>query len=63
MMRSADARHTASIETLATVPGRVAAGTGVGTLKLTASAIAVTTPLQTTAALAPPSWWERIAHG
>lgn len=54
---------TYRIETLATVPGRVAAGTGVGTLKLTASAIAVTTSLQTTAALAPPSWWERITHG
>ncbi|UWP86836.1 D-alanyl-D-alanine carboxypeptidase family protein [Dactylosporangium fulvum] len=54
---------TYRIDTLATVPGRVAAGTGVGTLRLTASATTVTTALQTTGALAPPSWWERITHG
>ncbi|MET7427209.1 D-alanyl-D-alanine carboxypeptidase [Dactylosporangium sp. NPDC005555] len=54
---------TYRIDTLATVPGHVGAGTGVGTLKLTASAAAVTTSLQTTAALAPLSWWERFARG
>ncbi|GAA3216288.1 D-alanyl-D-alanine carboxypeptidase family protein [Dactylosporangium siamense] len=52
------------IDTLTTMPRRhIAAGTHVGTLKLTASATAVTTALQTTQALAPPSRWERITHG
>ncbi|GAA0717172.1 D-alanyl-D-alanine carboxypeptidase [Dactylosporangium roseum] len=54
---------TYRIDTLAAVPGRVAAGTGAGTLKLTASATTVTVALRTTGALAPPSWWERITHG
>ncbi|WP_432837803.1 D-alanyl-D-alanine carboxypeptidase family protein [Dactylosporangium sp. CA-092794] len=54
---------TYRIETVSAVPGRVAAGAGAGTLKLTASAAAVTTAVQATDALAQPSWWERITHG
>jgi hypothetical protein len=50
------------IDTLATVPGRVAAAVGVGTLRLTASETAVTTVVQTTDALTPPNWWQRITH-
>lgn len=54
---------TYRIDTLATVPGRTAAGAAVGTVKLTAAATAVTTAVHTTGALTPPSWWERLMHG
>jgi hypothetical protein len=56
------------IDTLATVPVGIAAAVGVGTLRLstaqdTAEDAAVTTAVQTTGALRPPTWWRRIAHG
>jgi D-alanyl-D-alanine carboxypeptidase (penicillin-binding protein 5/6) len=52
------------IDTLATVPAGIAAAVGVGTLRLrTAEDTAVTTAVQTTGALRPPTWWRRIAHG
>jgi D-alanyl-D-alanine carboxypeptidase (penicillin-binding protein 5/6) len=50
------------IDTLATVPSRIAAAAGVGTLTLTASEPAATTAVQTTAALIPPTWWRRVLH-
>lgn len=58
------------IDTLATVPERIAAAVGVGTLRLSTSdqagtaadAAATTTVLQTTGALVPPNWWQRIVH-
>ncbi|WP_433618751.1 D-alanyl-D-alanine carboxypeptidase family protein [Dactylosporangium sp. CA-139114] len=53
---------TYRIETLGSVRGRIAAGAGVGTLKLTASDTAVTAALQATHTLNPPSQWERITH-
>jgi D-alanyl-D-alanine carboxypeptidase (penicillin-binding protein 5/6) len=51
------------VDTSATVPGRIAAAAGVGTLQLTASGAAVTTVVRTTGALVPPTWWERMTHG
>ncbi|WP_238005408.1 D-alanyl-D-alanine carboxypeptidase [Dactylosporangium sp. AC04546] len=54
---------TYRIDTVAALPGRIAAGSDAGTLKLTASAIAATTAVRATDALAPPGWWERITHG
>ncbi|WP_432973892.1 D-alanyl-D-alanine carboxypeptidase family protein [Dactylosporangium sp. CA-233914] len=53
---------TYRVETLGSVRGRIAAGAGVGTLKLTASGTAVTAALQATHTLKPPSRWERITH-
>lgn len=53
---------TYRIETPTAVPGRIAAGAGVGTLKLTASDTTVTGALRATNALTPPSRWERIAY-
>jgi D-alanyl-D-alanine carboxypeptidase (penicillin-binding protein 5/6) len=53
------------IDTLATVPEQIAAAVGVGSLRLTTSdqaGTATTTAVQTTAALVPPNWWQRIAH-
>jgi D-alanyl-D-alanine carboxypeptidase (penicillin-binding protein 5/6) len=58
------------IDTMATVPERIAAAAGVGTLRLTtsdevagaAADTAATTVVQTTGALVPPNWWQRIAH-
>lgn len=54
---------TYRIDTVGALPGRIAAGTDAGTLKLTASGPAVTTAVQATDALAPPSWWERVTQG
>ncbi|MFB9180581.1 D-alanyl-D-alanine carboxypeptidase family protein [Dactylosporangium sucinum] len=54
---------TYRIDTVGALPGRIAAGTGAGTLKYTALATAATTAVQATDALEPPSWWERITHG
>ncbi|GIH18872.1 D-alanyl-D-alanine carboxypeptidase family protein [Rugosimonospora africana] len=53
---------TYRLDTHATVPDKIAAAVGVGTLKLTADNTAVSTDVQTTGALIPPGWWERIAH-
>jgi D-alanyl-D-alanine carboxypeptidase (penicillin-binding protein 5/6) len=50
------------IDTLATVPQKIAAAAGVGTLTLSASEPAATTAVQTTTALIPPAWWQRIVH-
>jgi D-alanyl-D-alanine carboxypeptidase (penicillin-binding protein 5/6) len=48
------------VHTRATVPGRVAAAAGVGTLELTALGTAVSTGVRTTGALIPPNWWHRM---
>ncbi|WP_344619345.1 D-alanyl-D-alanine carboxypeptidase [Dactylosporangium salmoneum] len=53
---------TYRVETSGDVRGRIAAGAGVGTLKLTASGTAVTAALHATHTLKPPSRWERITH-
>lgn len=53
---------TYRLDTRATVPDRIAAAVGVGTLRLTADNTAVSTSVRTTGALIPPGWWERIAH-
>ncbi|MER7274842.1 D-alanyl-D-alanine carboxypeptidase [Dactylosporangium sp. NPDC000244] len=53
---------TYRIETLGSVRGRVGAGAGVGTLKLTVAGTAVTAALHATHTLKPPSKWERITH-
>nr|BFE59587.1 hypothetical protein GCM10020063_041130 [Dactylosporangium thailandense] len=53
---------TYRIETPTAVPGRLAAGAGVGTLKLTASDTTVTGALHATNKLTPPSRWERNAY-
>jgi D-alanyl-D-alanine carboxypeptidase (penicillin-binding protein 5/6) len=55
------------VDTLATVPAGIAAAVGVGTVRLTTSdagtaGTAVTAAVQTTGALLPPTWWQRIAH-
>lgn len=53
------------IDTAATVPEQIAAAVGVGTLRMTTSddaGTATTTALQTTAALVPPNWWQRLSH-
>jgi D-alanyl-D-alanine carboxypeptidase (penicillin-binding protein 5/6) len=50
------------VRTRATVPGRVAAAAGVGTLELTASGMAVSTGVRTIDALVPPNWWDRMTH-
>jgi D-alanyl-D-alanine carboxypeptidase (penicillin-binding protein 5/6) len=48
------------LDTNATVPDRIAAAVGVGKLRLTAANTAVSTDVQTTGALIPPHWWERM---
>jgi D-alanyl-D-alanine carboxypeptidase (penicillin-binding protein 5/6) len=53
---------TYRIEIPAAAPGRLAAGAGVGTLKVTASDTTITAALRATNALRPPSRWERIAY-
>jgi serine-type D-Ala-D-Ala carboxypeptidase (penicillin-binding protein 5/6) len=50
------------VDTRATVPGRIAAAARVGTLQLTASGTSVTTAVQTTSALVPPTWWQRMTR-
>jgi D-alanyl-D-alanine carboxypeptidase (penicillin-binding protein 5/6) len=50
------------IDTLATVPARIASAAGVGTLTLSATEPAATTAVQTTGALIPPAWWQRLLH-
>jgi D-alanyl-D-alanine carboxypeptidase (penicillin-binding protein 5/6) len=53
---------TYRVETPTAVPGRIAAGAEVGALRLTASDTTVTGVLRATAALTPPSRWERIVY-
>ncbi|GAA5190147.1 hypothetical protein GCM10023322_44610 [Rugosimonospora acidiphila] len=50
------------LDTKATVPDRIAAAVGVGKLRLTTSDTAVTTDVQTTGALIPPTWWQRMTR-
>jgi D-alanyl-D-alanine carboxypeptidase (penicillin-binding protein 5/6) len=53
---------TYRVDTSTTVPRAVASGAGVGTLQLTASAPAASTPVRTAGSLAPPGWWERLTR-
>jgi D-alanyl-D-alanine carboxypeptidase (penicillin-binding protein 5/6) len=48
------------LDTRASVPARIAAAAGVGTLKLSADGTTVTTAVRTTGALVPPTWWHRM---